>query len=115
MTSIFLMKKTGTIDLLVFLLALTVVTLLKQNEILKNNARAKHFINALFIAALLVPFTRKPCNHAGHPILLTIHYVIGARSYLLFRKRRIFVYFVACSTLIVLLIRNNPTYIFWQQ
>jgi hypothetical protein len=101
-----------------FLLALTVVTLLKRNEILKNNARAKHFINALFIAALLVPFTfvnpaaMRVIQYYSLSIMLLVPEIISSFQ----KKERIFVYFVACSTLIVLLIRNNPTYIFfWQQ
>jgi len=112
-------KETGTTwTFSFFLLALTVVTLLKRNEILKNNARAKHFINALFIAALLVPFTfvnpaaMRVIQYYSLSIMLLVPEIISSFQ----KKERIFVYFVACSTLIVLLIRNNPTYIFfWQQ
>lgn len=100
-----------------FLIALTAVTLLKRNEILKNNEQAMHYINSLLIATLLVPFTfvnpsaMRVIQYFSLSIMLLVPEIINS-----FQKReRFFVFFVACSTLIILLIRNHPLYLFFWQ
>jgi hypothetical protein len=100
-----------------FLIALTIVTLLKRNQILENNAMAKHYINALLIATLLVPFTfvnpaaMRVIQYFSLSIMLLVPEIINSFE----KKERFFVFLVACSTLIVLLIRNNPMYLFFWQ
>jgi len=111
-------EETGTTwTFSIFLIALTIVALLKRNEILKNNAEAKYSMNALLVAALLVPFTfvnpaaMRIIQYFSLSIMLLVPEIIRS-----FEKReRFFVFFIACSTLIVLLIRNNPTYLFFWQ
>ncbi|HHU72406.1 MAG TPA: EpsG family protein [Clostridiales bacterium] len=111
-------EETGTTwTFSILLMALAIVALLKKNEILKNNAGAKHHINGLLIAVLLVPFTfvnpvaMRIIQYFSLSIILLVPEIINSFH----KKERIFVFFVACSTLIVLLIRNNPTYLFFWQ
>ena len=111
-------EETGTTwTFSIFLMALTILTFLKKNEILKNNKWAKHYINALLIAALFVPLTF--VNHSAMRviqyyslfIILLVPEIINSFP----KRERFFVFFVAASTLILLLIKNNPTYMFFWQ
>lgn len=111
-------EETGTTwTFSMFLIALTIVTLLKKNEILKNNVQSKHYINSILIAALLVPFTfvnpaaMRIIQYYSLFIMLLVPEIINSFP----KKERFLVFFVASSTLILLLIRNNPTYMFFWQ
>ncbi|MDI9487830.1 EpsG family protein [Herbinix luporum] len=111
-------EETGTTwTFSVFLMALTILTLLKKNEILKNNKWAKHYINALLIAALFVPLTfvnpaaMRVIQYYSLFIILLVPEIINSFP----KRERFFVFFVAASTLILLLIKNNPTYMFFWQ
>lgn len=100
-----------------FLFALTIVTLLKRNEILISNFQAKHYINAILIAALLVPFTfvnpaaMRVIQYYSLFIMLLVPEIINSFP----KKERFFVFIVASSALIILLIRNRPLYMFFWQ
>lgn len=101
----------------ILLIALTVVALLKRKEILSNNPQAKHYINALLTAVILVPFTfvnpsvMRVVQYYSLFIILLVPEIINSFK----KQERFFVYFVACSALILLLIKNNPVYIFFWQ
>jgi len=107
--------KTWTFSIL--LIALTIVALLKRSEILMNNSQSKHYLNALLIAALLVPFTFvnpaaiRVIQYYSLFIMLLVPEIINSFS----KKERFFVFLVSSSALILLLIKNNPTYIFLGQ
>lgn len=100
-----------------FLISLALVMLLKLNKILNNNAQAVHFINALLVAVLLVPFTfvnpaaMRVIQYFSVFIMLLVPEIIFSFP----KKERYFVYLVVCSTLVLLLIKNNPVYIFFWQ
>ena len=103
------LRNRNNLDIFYFLMALTILGM-KKNEILKNNKWAKHYINALLIAALFVPLTF--VNPAAMRVINIITcYLWFQKSSILFRKEILCV-FVAASTLILLLIKNNPTYMF---
>lgn len=101
----------------ILLIALSIVTLMKRGDILEDNPQAKHYINALLIAVLLVPFTfvnpasMRIIQYFSLFIILLVPEIINT-----FQKReRFFVYLISASALIILLINNNPTYIFFWQ
>lgn len=107
----------GTWTFAIFLVSLVIVTLMKRNDILMNNARSKHYINALLIAVLLLPFTfvnpaaMRVIQYFSLFIILLVPEIINTFQ----KKERLFVFLVAASTLIILLIKNSPTYMFlWQ-
>lgn len=101
----------------IFLIALTIVTLMKRKEILTNNTQAIQYMNALLIAVLLVPFTfinpsaMRIIQYFSLFIILLVPELINSFP----KKERFFVFFVASATLIFLLIRNNPAYMFFWQ
>ena len=101
----------------IFLIALAIVTLMKRNEILISNTRNKHYINALLIAVILVLFTfvnpasMRVIQYFSLYIILLVPEIINTFQ----KKERFFVFLIASSTLILLLIKNNPTYIFFWQ
>lgn len=106
-----------TLTFNIFLLALALVTLMKRNEILINKPMAKHYINGLLIAVVLVPFTfvnpaaMRVIQYFSLFIILLVPEIINSFK----KKERLFVFLVACSTLIILLIKNNPMYMFFWQ
>lgn len=107
----------GTWTFTIFLISLLIVTLMKRNEILMNNARAKHYINALLISVLLIPFTfvnpaaMRVIQYFSLFIILLVPEIIKSFQ----KKEKFFVLLVAASTLIILLIKNSPTYLFFWQ
>lgn len=100
-----------------FLIFLALVTLIKRKEILTNNPQAKHYINALIIAVLLVPLTyinpsaMRVLQYFSFFIMLLVPEIINSFK----RKEKIFVFLIVSVTLILLLIKNNPDYMFYWQ
>lgn len=93
------------------------VTVWKHKTMLSNNPRVIHSINALIFAVFLTPLTfinpsaMRAVQYYSLFLMLLIPDIIMSFN----KKERVIVYYVATGLLLLLFIRNNPSYLFFWQ
>lgn len=107
----------GTWTFTLILLLVFGVTVWKHKTMLSNNPQAIHSINALILAVLLTPLTfinpsaMRAVQYYSLFLMLLIPDIILSFN----KKERAIVYYVATGLLLLLFIRNNPSYLFFWQ
>lgn len=107
----------GTWTFTTFLIIILIAALIKKDKILLGNPQAIHYINALLVAVMLAPFTfvnsatMRVIQYFSLFIMLLVPEILNTFS----KKEKNFVFLIAAATLILLLIRNDPSYMFFWQ
>jgi transmembrane protein EpsG len=107
----------GTWTFTLILLLVFGVTVWKHKTILSTNPRAIHYVNALILAVFLTPLTfinpsaMRVVQYYSLFLMLLIPDIILSFN----KKERVIVYYVATGLLLLLFIRNNPSYLFFWQ
>ena len=107
----------GTWTFTLILLLVFVVTVWKHKTILSTNPQAIHYVNALILAVFFTPLTfinpstMRVVQYYSLFLMLLIPDIILSFN----KKERAIVYYVATGLLLLLFIRNNPSYLFFWQ
>lgn len=105
----------GTINFTILLILIVIVGIWKSNEVIKTNPQATHYYNAIFIAVLSTPLTwvnpdaMRVVQYYSIYLMLLVPEIINS-----FRKdEKPLAYLVVIGLLLLLLMRNNPQYMFF--
>jgi len=107
----------GTLIFTTMIVAIYLITIWKLPAILKISKNSKHFVNALIIALIFTPLTWVNPSAMRVVQYFSIFLLLLLPSILLSFKKEEYkiVYVIALSTLVLLFLLNNPSYLFFWQ